>query len=413
MRRLLSLNSYHYRRGGADVVYLEHDKLLRARDWEGAFFAMHHPQNQRTDWDRFFVDELQFGHEYSVIDKMKMATKVIYSVEARRKLSSLLDVFTPDVAHAHNLYHHISPSVLPLLKERGIPTVLTAHDLKLVCPSHDMLAGGAICERCKGGRFQNTVIQRCVKGSLAVSGLVALESAIHHYGGIYRKNLDRVLVPSQFYLEKFVEWGWPREHLRLVPNFVDPAAFEPRYEPGGYFLFFGRITATKGVATLLGAAAKAGVKLVVVGTGDLDDEVRRAAAERPEVQFLGRKTGAELFQIVQGARAVVLPSEWYENAPMSLLEAFALGKPAIGADIGGIPEMILPHQTGWLFPSGDQNALAGILASVAGMDDAEIALLGRGARLLVEERFSPAQYVRNVARVYSEIGVAGCEPLLQ
>lgn len=411
--RLLSLNSYHYRRGGADVVYLEHGRLLQDRGWQGAFFAMHHPQNQRSDWDRFFVDELQFGHEYGVVDKMKMATKVIYSVEARRKLAALLDVFTPDVAHAHNLYHHISPSVLPLLKERGIPTVLTAHDLKLVCPSHDMLAGGLVCERCKGGRFHNTVVQRCVKGSLAVSGLVALESAIHHYGGIYRKNLDRVLVPSRFYLEKFVEWGWPREHLRLVPNFVDPSAFVPCYQPGGYFLFFGRITATKGVATLLAAAAQAGVKLVVVGTGDLDDDVRHAAAERPEVQFLGRKTGAELFQIVQGARAVVLPSEWYENAPMSLLEAFALGKPAIGANIGGIPEMVRPEQTGWLFPSGDQNALAGVLTLVSGMDDAKIAALGRGARALVEERFTPVQYVRNVARVYSEIGVAGCEPLLQ
>jgi glycosyltransferase involved in cell wall biosynthesis len=413
MRRLLSLNSYHYRRGGADVVYLEHDKLFRDHGWEGAFFAMHHPQNLPCDWDRFFVDELQFGHEYGALEKARMATKVIYSIEARRKLASLLDHFRPDVAHAHNLYHHISPSVLPLLKARGIPTVLTAHDLKLVCPSHDMLASGGICERCKGGRFYQTVLQRCVKGSLAVSGLVAVESAIHHFSGIYRRNLDRVLVPSQFYLEKFVEWGWPREHLRLVPNFVDPTAFAPQYEPGGYFLFFGRITATKGVSTLLAAAAQAGVRLVVVGTGDLDDEVRRVAATRPDVQFLGRKSGAELFEVVKGARAIVLPSEWYENAPMSLLEAFALGKPGIGADIGGIPEMIRPDETGWLFPSGDRDALAGVLALVAGMDDAKIAALGRGARALVEERFTPVQYVRNVARVYSEIGVAGCESLLQ
>jgi len=413
VHRLLSLNSYHYRRGGADVVYLEHDKLFRDRGWEGAFFAMHHPQNQQSDWDQYFVDELQFGNEYGALAKARMATKVIYSMEARRKLAGLLDRFTPDVAHAHNLYHHISPSVLPLLRDRGIPTVLTAHDLKLVCPSHDMLAGGGICERCKGGRFHHTILQRCVKGSLAVSGLVALESAIHHYSGIYRRNLDRVLVPSRFYLEKFVEWGWPREHLRFVPNFVDPTAFVPQYDPGSYFLYFGRITATKGVATLLAAAAQARVPLVVVGTGDLDDEVRRVAAARPEVRFLGRRSGAELFEIVQGARAVVLPSEWYENAPMSLLEAFALGKPAIGADIGGIPEMIRPDETGWLFPSGDRDALADVLARVAGMDDAKIGALGRGARTLVEERFTPVQYVRNVAQVYSEIGVAGCEPLLQ
>jgi len=275
------------------------------------------------------------------------------------------------------------------------------------------LASGGICERCKGGRFHHAVLQRCVKGSLAVSGLVALESAIHHYSGIYRRNLERVLVPSQFYLEKFVEWGWPRQHLRLVPNFVDPTAFVPGYAPGSYFLYFGRITATKGVTTLLAAAALAKVPLVVVGTGDLDAEVRRVAAERPDVRFLGRKSGAELFDVVQGARAVVLPSEWYENAPMSLLEAFALGKPAIGADIGGIPEMIRPDQTGWLFPSGDRDALAELLAMVAGMDNAKISTLGRGARALVEDRFTPAQYVRNVARVYTEIGVAGCEPLLQ
>src|SRR5690606_33300417 len=162
MPRLLSVNSYHYRRGGADAVYFDHAELMESLGWENAYFAMHHPQNVESQWSRHFVDEIQLGHDYTLRQKVTKASKVVYSFEARRRLSGLIDEFRPDLAHLHNIYHHQSPSILPVLAQAGIPVVLTAHDLKIACPNNKMLARDGICERCKGHRYWNVIRQRCV-----------------------------------------------------------------------------------------------------------------------------------------------------------------------------------------------------------------------------------------------------------
>ena len=326
MARLLSLNSYHYRRGGADVVYFEHDALFREIGWDTAFFAMHHPQNVPSEWAEYFVDELQYGHAYSVTQRLRMAGKVIYSFEARDQLRRLLSKFRPDIAHAHNLYHHLSPSVLPLLRQEGIPVVLTAHDLKLCCPSKQMLTRSGPCERCKTGHFHHTVRHRCVQDSWSVSALVAVESTLHRWSGIYRRNVDRIVMPSLFYKRKFEEWGWPAEQLVYIPNFVRIDEFVPVTEPGDYFVYFGRLAAEKGFSTLLQAVEGSGARLVIVGAGELEKEAEAAvAAAGGKLSWLGRRSGRELFDVVAHARAVILPSVWYENAPMAILEAYALG----------------------------------------------------------------------------------------
>jgi glycosyltransferase involved in cell wall biosynthesis len=407
MTRLLSLNSYHYRRGGADVVYFEHDALFRSLGWDTAFFAMHHPMNMASEWESYFVDELQYGNTYSLPAKLEMATKVIYSTEARNKLKKLLSRFRPSIAHAHNLYHHISPSVLPLLRQEGIPVVLTAHDLKLCCPSHQMLNSQGLCERCKGGNFLNTVRHRCVHGSLAISTLVAVESAIHRWSGIYRRNLDRIVVPSLFYKAKFEEWGWAPEQLTYIPNFVKVQEFVPTYQAGKYFVFFGRLATEKGFATLLKACLKSQVPLVVVGDGELTGEVEAAVADsKGRIKWLGRRSGQELFDVVANARAIILPSEWYENAPMSILEGYALGKPVIGARIGGIPELVKEGETGFLFTSGDAEALSAVIERVRDLPDDLVAEMGQAARRFIVERFTAELYRERMLTLYAELGVA-------
>jgi glycosyltransferase involved in cell wall biosynthesis len=405
MPRLLNVNSYHYRRGGADVVYFEHDLAFREAGWETAMFAMHHPSNVPSPWSDYFVDELQYGHSYGLVNKVGMAAKVIFSVEARRKLARLLDAFKPNIAHSHNLYHHISPSILPLLKQRGIPSVMTAHDLKLACPSHTMLAADGICERCKGGNFLNVVRHKCIKGSLGVSGLVALESWVHKVLGLYRNNLDRIVVPSRFYADKFVAWGWPAHQFAYIPNFVKHSEFRPDYTPGDYLVYLGRMSYEKGVGALLQAARLTGAKLVLMGDGELAGEVMATARDAPNITYLGRKSGTELADVVRAARATILPSEWYENAPMSVLEGFALGKPALGADIGGIPEMVRPGSTGWLFQSGNVDSLAQVIETVMATPDAAVAELGRSARGVVENEYSRECYMREMKRLYSDLGV--------
>ncbi|PTD98119.1 glycosyltransferase [Pseudothauera lacus] len=402
MQRLLSLNSYHYRRGGSDVVYMEHDAMFRGLGWDTAQMSMHHPRNVASPWSDYFVDEIEFGNQYGLLEKVGMAGKVIYSLEAQRKLRALLERFPADVAHVHCIYHHLSPSVLPVLRKRGIPVVLTAHDLKIACPAYKMLNAGGICEQCKGGRVWNVVRNRCLRGGLATSALVGVESAVHKVLGVYRNNLARVVAPSRFYMDKLMEWGWPREMLSYIPNYVDAQVHRAAFDAGDYFLYFGRLAVEKGVRTLIRAAVKAGASVKVVGTGPLEAELQAEAAGT-RVEFMGFRSGDELWELVRGARAVVLPSEWYENAPMSVLEAYACGKPVIGARIGGIPEMIVADETGWLFESGDVEGLAAELEEVGRAPGGRLAEMGRAARELVERDFTRDRYRDEMLALYGSL----------
>lgn len=404
MPRLLSLNTYHYRRGGSDVVFFEHDAMFRDAGWETAVMTMQHPQNEPSPWSGYFADEIEFGHRYGLMQRLAMAAKVVYSVEARRKLAALLDRFPVDVAHAHCIYHHLSPSVLVELKRRGIPTVMTAHDLKLACPSYKMVNRGGICERCRNGNLLHLLRHRCVRGSLAVSGLVAVESAVHRLFGLYRNTLDRIVAPSRFMRDKLVEWGWEAERIVHIPNYVHVDRFTPDYRPGDYFIYFGRLQLDKGVLSVVRAALAAGVRLQVVGTGPDEAQVRQAAAGHEDrIVFHGYRQGETLKALVAGARCAVLASEIYENAPMSVLEAFALGKPVIGARIGGIPELIEEGVTGSLFESGRVEALAAQMRRFADLPDARVAAMGEAARARVAERFTAGRYFRDMEALYRSL----------
>jgi len=404
--KLLSLNTYHYRRGGSDAVFFDHDRLFQDAGWETAVFTMHHPQNESSPWSDYFADELEFGHAYSLRQKLLMAGKVVYSWEARTKLGRLLDNFAADVAHVHCIYHHLSPSVLSLLHERGIPTVMTAHDLKLACPAYKMLNKHGICEKCKNGNLLHVIKNRCIHDSLITSTVVAVESAIHKSLGMYKNNLDRVVTPSIFFREKLIEWGWDPGKLTYIPNFIDANQYAPQYEPGDYFLYFGRLAPEKGVDTLIKAALAAGVKLRIAGTGPFEAELRALLPGNSEqVEFLGFCRGEKLWSLIREARAIVLPSQWYENAPISILEAYASGKPVIGAHIGGIPEMLQEGETGFLFESGNVSDLAGKLEAIRDTPNHRVSEMGRAARRYVRATFTAERYFNDMLTLYKSLGV--------
>lgn len=407
MSTLLAINNYYYPRGGSETIFFEHNRMLEALGWSVVPFSMQHPSNLPTPWSEYFIDDLEMHGDYSLVEKLTRVPKVIYSFEARQRLGRLLDRVRPDVAHAHNIYHHISPSILGLLKRRGVPTVLTLHDLKIACPAYNMLARDGVCERCKGGKLYNVVTNRCIGGSALMSAVVGLEALLHKLLGSYRRCVDLFIVPSQFYIDKFCEWGMPRSLFRHIPNFVDLAGFEPRYRPGSSFLYFGRVIRQKGVATLVRAAAQAGVTLQIAGTGPELESVRELAIQLgASVSFLGHLGGEALRETVRNARAVVLPSEWYENAPVSVLEAYALGKPVIGARIGGIPELVRENVTGVSFESGNVAALAAALLDMQARNDAELEHMGRAARLWVEQEFTVDMYRQRILTAYRELGIA-------
>jgi glycosyltransferase involved in cell wall biosynthesis len=406
MSKLLSINNYHYRRGGSDVVYLDHAALMEQEGWSNGFFSMHHPNNFDTPWSKYFIDEIEFGHAYSIGQKFAMASKVVYSFEAQKKLKRLLRDFPADIAHLHCVYHHLSPSIIPTLSDAGVPVVMTAHDLKIACPAYKMLNSSGACERCKDGNFLNIVKYRCIRDSLSASAIVMVESTVHRMLNTYQGKLDKVVVPSRFFMEKFVEWGWPRDKFTYIPNYVDSTRFKPRYDGGSYFLYFGRLAREKGVGTLMRAAKTAGVKLKIAGTGPIETELHALQAElQGDIEFLGYQSGDGLHTLIRDARAVVLPSEWYENAPMSVLESFALGTVVIGARIGGIPEMVIDGETGWTFESGNTDELIALLSRISAVSTAELAKVGRCARNHVVSNFNRAGYLQATLELYASLGV--------
>ncbi|MBX9774381.1 MAG: glycosyltransferase family 4 protein [Xanthobacteraceae bacterium] len=401
---LLSINNYFYPRGGAEVLFLEQNRMFEDIGWQVVPFSMRHAKNLPTPWSAYFPDEIEFGADYSLASKLVRAPRVIYSLQARRKLRELLRRIKPRIAHVHNVYHHLSPSILGLLRDEGIPVVLTVHDLKLGCPAYTMMRAGKPCDECRGGNFHRVAVNRCIKGSLALSSLVMLESYVHRYLKLYDANVTRFVVPSRFMLETLVAWGWDRERFVYIPNFVDHDRFKPKAPVGKRFVYCGRLDGLKGVATLITAAAKARQPLTIAGAGPDEARLRALAAGLgADVDFRGHLTQVALAHVIETARAVVVPSEVNENAPLSVLEAYAAGRPVIGSRIAGIPELIRADETGVLYPTGDADALAAALARFATLPDERLAAMGAAGRRWVERDFSAAAYRTRMLALYQSI----------
>ena len=333
------------------------------------------------------------------------SAKSVYSLEARSAIGKLIEDVRPDIVHSHNVYHHLTPAIFGAIKSKGVPNVMTVHDLKIGCPSKLMLASDGVCERCKGGKTWNAVQQRCLKGSLALSAVAAFETTLHRMLGSYRKNVDLFIIPSHFHAAKLSDWGLPADKTRYLPNAVDVTEMVPNYAAGKRFVFVGRLSEEKGLATFVEAVGKSGVAATIVGTGPQEQELRDIAERTgADVEFVGYQTGEALFSLIAESRALVLPSECYENAPVVLLEAYGMGKPVIGSDLGGIPELIDAGSTGLLAKAGDVESFATVLRSMHDMGDDEIAQMGRAGREFVEERFTREQYLEGLLDIYRELG---------
>src|SRR5205085_2281758 len=299
-KKLLSVNNYYYPRGGAEVLFLEQNRMFENAGWQVVPFAMRHRENLPTPWDEYFPDEIEYGRDYGIAGKLVRASRVIYSIQARERMSKLLSVFSPSVAHVHNIYHHLSPSILPLLRDRGIPVVMTVHDLKLACPAYTMMRGSQHCESCRGGKIHNVLLNRCIKGSIALSGLVMMEAAVHRLSRIYESSVARFVVPSRFVLEPLVHWGWRRDAFVHVPNFVDIERFHPGSPIGRRFVYSGRLDDLKGVGTLLRAAALAKQPVTFVGRGPEERRLRKLGDELGvDVAFAGHLTKEALVGVIQ------------------------------------------------------------------------------------------------------------------
>ena len=412
--RLLAVHRLHHRKGGAEGVHLDHLALFRERGWDCAEFAMDHPDNEPSDWSDYFPERFE---PPSGVGGLASLPRFFHSGEARDKFARLLEDFRPDIIHAHGVYHHLTNAILKPARERGLPIVYTLHDYKLICPAYHFYTERlGVCEQCRGGRQWRCLVNRCTHGSLAMDALYALDGFVQWRVGALRDAVSRFIGPARFIVEKFAEHGFAPEKLRYIPNFfesaddasVDPAVVAAlREKYGRHVLFFGRLSAEKGVDLLIDACAAAGVPLVIVGDGPKRDELQARATARGGVcDFLGHLKGAALWAQVEAASLVALPSVWYEIAPKSILEAQARGKPALVTTIGGLPEMVEEGVTGFLAAPSDAVSLTEALRRALAMDDAALAAMGARARARATTTFTRDRYYREMISLYAELSPA-------
>ncbi len=410
---LLLVNKFYHDTGlagGVGRYILQEEADLAAAGWQVVPFAVADPAARPSRWDSFFVTARDYTTPRLTTRAARDAFSLLWNREAARRLDELIRTVRPTVAHLHNIYHHLSPSILPVLARHRVPVVMTLHDLRLLCPAIHMLRRGEVCERCRGGRFFQAVLGGCVKDSLAASLLACLETYHHHLRRLYPRHVRRFLCPSRFYLEKYAAWGFPREKLSHLPNFVDTAEWCPGDEPPrNTYLYFGRISREKGLGTLLQAqslweaedsAERPTPTLQIAGSGPGLPELERLHRELglQKVEFLGPLAPAALRPILAGAGFTVIPSEWYENAPMAALESLAAGRPLVGTRLGGLAELIDDGRDGVLVPPGDPAALlAGLKRAAALGPEARTA-----ARRKAESTASRQEHMQRLRRILVE-----------
>jgi glycosyltransferase involved in cell wall biosynthesis len=404
---ILFLNKFYYVKGGSERVFFEEMSILEKHGHQCIPFSRKSPQDAATPFATYFAPTLNLDKKLS-LRTLKRAMEIIYSNEARQYLKNMIEGRSINLAHCHNIYGLLTTSVLDELKNNSIPMVLTLHDYKIICPNYQFLDGSRICEDCKKHRYYKAVQNRCVHGSFAYSGIYALENYFNHITSKYRKKVAKFIAVSRFIKDKFVEFGFQAEQITVIPNFINLQNYEATYQKKKELLYLGRLSKEKGVSTLLAAFQAANVhdyKLVIVGDGplksELEIEVKQLSIEN--VEFTGFLSGAILADRVKSAACVIVPSEWYENCPMSILEAFAYGKPVIGANIGGIPELITHKLDGLIFESGDEKDLAEKIDYMVNLSDQAYNRMAMSARNKVEKRFSAEQHYTALMALYNEV----------
>ena len=280
--KVVLINKYLYRRGGAETALFNQAELLESRGHSVSVLAMEHPRNIAPRWPAAFVSPVVTEGRPSPAEAARSAGRMLYSFQARRRLDDLLRRVKPDVAHLHNIHHQISPSILHTLRRRRIPAVMSLHDLKLACPVYTCLSGGKVCDRCRGGRFYWCVLKRCNRGSLARSALSALEMALHRFVFRFEKLIDFFLVPSLFLMEQLQAMGFKARFFHL-PHFLDISGFVPEFKgpERPAYIYFGRLDPEKGLATLARAASGLPWTCTLIGDGEL----------RPEQKAILRPSG--------------------------------------------------------------------------------------------------------------------------
>jgi glycosyltransferase involved in cell wall biosynthesis len=357
--KVLLINKFLHPNGGSETYIFKLGDQFKAMGHAVEYFGMEHEGRIVGNRVEAYTSDMDF-HGGSKLRKLTYPIKTIYSSEARKKLRRVLDDFQPDVCHLNNFNYQLTPSIILEIRKwekktgHACKIVYTAHDMQLVCPNHLCRnpGTGENCEKCLGGHFLNCAKGKCIHGSFAKSVVGTMEAIFWKWMGVYHQ-IDAIICCSEFMKTKLDTNPVFRKKTVTLHNFVDQAQWEATPKKD-YVLYFGRFSEEKGIGTLIRVAKELPeVSFVFAGSGPLEGELE----DVPNIKNVGFQTGLPLETLIRQAKFTVYPSEWYENCPFSVMESQMYGTPVLGADIGGIPELIRVGETGELFESGNAEQL--------------------------------------------------------
>lgn len=409
---ILHINKFYYLRGGVERYMFNVMKEQTNAGHTVIPFSVHHPQNQKTKFSKYFLSNTNAKGSIAELNALKKVGRVLYSFEARNAIARLLDDHKVDIAHVHSIYHHISPSILSELKKRGIPIVMSVHDYKLICPNYRLFTNNDVCTRCKGHKYYNAVGFKCLKDSYAASTLASVEMYFHTFMKFYEKYIDRFIVPSQCVYDKLVEFGQDESKIQLLPHFYEPLSEGKKMRKipnisDKYILYFGRLDYVKGVDVLLEMMynLKSSVHLVIAGDGP---EKRQILAKIDELKLnkkvflIGHLQGQDLSHVIEDSLFTLMPSRWWEPFGLTLLESFAHGKPVIGSRMGAIPEIIEEGKSGLLFENENAQELLKCVEKL--LADANLReKMGRYAMKRVQTKYAAEKYMKKLESIYTKV----------
>lgn len=398
--KILLVNKFHWNKGGSEKYYFELGELLKKHGHEVAYFSMEDEKNISTGDKEYFVPKFDLNNS----SKLK-ALDVISNKENGKLMAKALDEFKPDIVHLNNFQRQLSASIIKPIKERNIPIVFTAHDVQAICPAITMMDNEKnTCELCMKGKYINCIKKSCNKGSKLKSALGAIEGYYYRNHKIYMDKIDYIITPSEFYRTKFIEDGVNENKIQAIHNSIDMNDYNVETQDDGYALYFGRLSKEKGILDLIKAFTKCNNgKLYIAGEGPEKENIENIIKENKleeKVKLLGFLNKEQMTDITRKCKFVVVPSIWYENCPYTILETLAIGKPVIGANIGGIPELVSDEENGFIYNTVDELAKKMNIL----FDNKELVeQFSKKSKILAKEKYNKQVYYDKLEKIYMKV----------
>lgn len=409
--RILLVNKFHYLKGGSEKYYFELGKLLKEYGNEIAYFTMKNENNIETGDKQYYANEIDLNNS----SKLK-ALDVIYSKENYRKFEKAIKDFKPDIVHLNNFQRQLSESIIECCYKYKIPIIFTAHDMQAICPAISMLdSDKKICEDCMCGKYINCIKKKCIKKSTMKSLLGAIEGKYYRYKKVYNKKINYIITPSEFYRNKFIKDGISEDRIQVIRNFIDTKKYDLKIEDQDYVFYSGRLSKEKGILNLIEAFSKLikeneelkDKKLLVAGDGperENIEEIIKVNKLEKNIILLGYLKQDILKDYIRKCKFAIVPSICYENCPYSVIELQLIGKAIIGADIGGIPEMIKNDENGLTYKHDNMDELMRKMKLL--FNDENLARkLGIKAKEFAKKEYDKKEYYDKLIDIYNKVKI--------